>query len=217
MASFALVTEGITDQEVLSAILYGFYDEEPDIVEAQPVRDETDEHRQGNFAGWEKVLEYCGLPHFEQIFLTNDYAVIQIDTDVAEHPNFNVALTLGGKDLQEADIIAAVRDALVARIGAAIYARYAARILFAIAVHSIECWLIPAYESTPAKRKRIKNCAKHLTDTLAKQNIELKKESRIYEKLSKPFLKRKNLDMHIEHNVSFKIFVTSLPSEQPVE
>ena len=56
-----------------------------------------------------------------------------------------------------------------------------------------------------------------LTDALAKQNIELKKESRLYEKVSKPFLKRKNLDMHIEHNASFKIFIESLPSEQPQE
>jgi hypothetical protein len=217
MASFALVTEGITDQEVIAAILYGFYEEEPDIREAQPVRDETDEHRQGGFAGWEKVFEYCGLPHFEQIFLTNDYAVIQVDTDVAEHPNFGVPLTAGGKDRAEADIIAAVKDVLVARIGAAVYAKYAARILFAIAVHSIECWLIPAYENTPGKRKRVKQCANHLAPALAKHNIDFKKDSRTYEKVAKLLLKRKNLDMYIEHNVSFKAFVTSLPPEQPLE
>lgn len=213
MASFALVTEGITDQVVIEAILYGYYDEEPDIVQAQPLRDETDEHRQGSFAGWEKVLEYCGQPHFEQIFLTNDYAIVQIDTDVAEHPNFGVALTAGGKDRPEADIIASAREVIIARIGAAVYAKYAARILFAIAVHSLECWLIPVIENTPAKRRRIKNCAKHLGDALAKQDIELKKESRIYEKVVRPLLKRKNLDMHIEHNVSFKTFVASLPQE----
>jgi hypothetical protein len=181
------------------------------------VRDETDEHRQGNFAGWEKVLEYCGLPHFEQIFLTNDYAIVQIDTDVAEELNFGVPLTVGGSDRPEADIIAAVKDVIVARIGAAIYAKYAARILFAIAVHSIECWLIPAYENSAARRKRIKNCETHLTHALAKQDIALKKDSRVYQKVAKPLEKRKNLLACADHNVSFKAFLDSLPPEHPQE
>jgi len=51
MASFALITEGITDQVAISAILYGLYDEEPEIRPVQPLRDATDEARQGNRAG----------------------------------------------------------------------------------------------------------------------------------------------------------------------
>ena len=60
MASFALVAEGITDQIVLETILSGYYDEDDlEINPLQPLRDATDRFRQGNFAGWELVFEFC--------------------------------------------------------------------------------------------------------------------------------------------------------------
>ena len=49
MKKFGLVSEGITDQEVISNILYGFYNN-PDIIinELQPLRDETDNKKYRN-------------------------------------------------------------------------------------------------------------------------------------------------------------------------
>lgn len=209
MASFALVTEGITDQALLSAILYGYCKDEPDITEAQPVRDETDIHRQGNPAGWERVLEFCTLPHFEQLFLANDFAIIQIDSDVGEEINFGVALTDNGQAKSEIALIEEIRQLLVTKISLPIYEKYRDRIIFAIAVHSLECWLLPAYA---AKADRTINCEHHLGYAVRKSGLDYEKTHRTYEKLSKPFEKKKNLLAYKNQNVSLDAFLNSLPT-----
>ena len=82
MPSFALITEGITDQIVIENILYGFVgDLEIDINPLQPLRDETDENRASNFGNWHKVLEYCSSDRFKNALQFNDFIVVQIDTD----------------------------------------------------------------------------------------------------------------------------------------
>lgn len=105
MASFALITEGITDQVAISAVLYGLYDEEPEIRPVQPLRDATDEARQGNRAGWEKVFEYCASDDFAAIFATNDYVIVQVDTDVCGHVNFPVALVDEHGERSSTDVV----------------------------------------------------------------------------------------------------------------
>ena len=166
MTSFALITEGITDQVVLTAILQATYTEEPDINEVQPVRDETDNSRQGSFAGWEKVLEYCGLDFFQQDFIFNDYVIIQIDTDVAEHPNFGVPLTENGADITTGDLVNNVKEMIANKIGKEIYEKYKDRIIFAISVHSLECWLLPLFINDKKGASRLKNCENHLARAL---------------------------------------------------
>ena len=54
MASFALITEGITDQAVLENILTGLYGEDVEVNPLQPLRDATDTSRvkSDSFAGW---------------------------------------------------------------------------------------------------------------------------------------------------------------------
>lgn len=211
MTSFALIAEGITDQVVISSILYGFYDEEPDITEAQPLRDETDKHRQGNFSNWEKVLEYCGLEHFEQNFLTNDFVVIQIDTDVCEEKNFGIALTVHGVEKDELTLIQEVKEFLIGKIGETIYKTYQDRIIFSIAVHSLECWLIPLFSEKKELSNRTKNCEHHLGFAVRNKKIYYKKESRVYEGISKGLQKMKNIKICQDANVSFDLFVKSLP------
>ena len=61
MMDFGLVTEGVTDQEVLSNILFGYYNN-PNILisELQPLRDETDKIFRGEylllFLGYQGML-----------------------------------------------------------------------------------------------------------------------------------------------------------------
>lgn len=60
MTTFGLITEGITDQEVITNILFGYYDNpDLDITELQPLKDETDSKKSANFGGWGNLLEYC--------------------------------------------------------------------------------------------------------------------------------------------------------------
>ena len=61
MLTFALITEGKTDQYVIENILFGFFDD-PDILitDLIPIRDETDANRQENYSNWLKVLMNMG-------------------------------------------------------------------------------------------------------------------------------------------------------------
>lgn len=212
MASFALITEGITDQAVISAVLYGLYDDdEPEIRPVQPLRDATDEARQGNRAGWEKVFEYCSLDDFAAVFATNDYVIIQVDTDVCGHPNFPVALVDENGDRSPADLVAEVKSFIDAKIAPAILATHGNRIFYAISVHSLECWLLPLHAATAADRRRSKNCATHLARVLARKDIALNKDYRTYGKLAKPLQRLAGIDTASQHNESFAMFVTSLP------
>ena len=69
MPTFALVTEGLTDQIILEQILFGFFDD-PDIVinPLQPLRDETDSNRVVTPGNWHQVLEYCASTEFRGCF-----------------------------------------------------------------------------------------------------------------------------------------------------
>jgi hypothetical protein len=117
MPSFALITEGITDQAVISAIINSYYrghNAEIALNFLQPLRDSTDEAREGSFGGWERVLEHCAArEQIIQALTFNDYIVIQIDTDCGEHQNFGVALTEGGLDRQVCSIICDVKNILL--------------------------------------------------------------------------------------------------------
>lgn len=211
MLSFALITEGITDQAVLEAILYGYYDEEPEVNPVQPIRDATDESRQGNFAGWERVLEYCGLDIFQEALLFNDYVIIQIDTDICVHPNLNIPITEGGKDRPATDLIADMKAHIVSKIDPVIYAEFGNRIIFAISMHSLECWLLPLHINEKRNASRTKNCEEHLKNALKKDGERCEKDYRTYQALARGYEKRKNIDAGRTRNESFDIFLASLP------
>jgi len=60
MKTYALITEGRTDQAVIENILYGFlgsYD--ADINWLLPLRDDTDMNRTENFSNWEEKAVSC--------------------------------------------------------------------------------------------------------------------------------------------------------------
>jgi hypothetical protein len=211
MASFALITEGITDQAAINSILNGLYDEEPDVREVQPIRDATDEAKQGNPAGWERVLEYCTLEEFAAIFSTNDYAIIQIDTDVCGHVNFPIGQTNADGDRPQIDLISDVKTFIASKIHPDIFAKYAERIFYAICVHSLECWILPLYSVAGADSGRIKSCEGHLERALRRKDFIFKKDYRTYETLTKPFLKKAGISLAKKHCESFNLFVESLP------
>ena len=154
MISFGLVTEGITDQEVISNILFGYYNN-PNILinELQPIRDETDRNKSVNFGGWGNLIEYCKSDVFKRAFQTTNYIIIQIDTDICE--DYHISKKENGEDLTPQQLILKVTETFVKLIGNEFYQTYKQRIIFAISVHSIECWLLPIYFNDAKKSKTI--------------------------------------------------------------
>jgi hypothetical protein len=219
MASFALITEGITDQVVIETLLLTCLGPDTAVNPIQPERDKTDQSRQGQFGGWERVLESCTQSNFEMILSVNDFIVLQLDTDQAEHPNFGVALTENGQDRAVEALLADVRTVIINKLGTA-WPQFAPRILFALAVHSLECWLLPLHAKTNADFKRTKNCASHLARLSGCKTEADLKSYRKFEELAAPLQRshknpqwQKKLEICRQHSPSLVIFLNSLPAQ----
>lgn len=142
MHTIAVIAEGITDQIFIEEMIFRIFEfeEEPEFVYAQPARDISHSHTAPH-GGWELVLEYCES-HFLDAAEANDFILIQIDTDSGDHPNFGINLSPGGVDRTDAELRAAAIAVLESKIGAANLAKFSERTIFAVCVHSLECWII---------------------------------------------------------------------------
>jgi hypothetical protein len=209
MITFGLITEGITDQIIIENILNGFFNKELEFNELQPLRDETDQYRATNYGGWCKVVEYCANDEFKQAFQYNDYIIIQIDTDVSNKPDgYGIPHHKNGKELTPEELIDEVINYFIKNIGEEFYTQHQDQIIFAISVHSTECWLLPLYY-TDKKKSKLTNCVGTLNQALQKkENFTIDaKNPEYYEDISKKYLKNKVLMKYYKDNPSLKIFI----------
>ncbi len=211
MAKFALACEGVTDQIVIENILCGFYKDYDDLdEEIQPLQPPyditTQKQKEDEFGGWEMLLEYLSEKRFRDDVLNSDYVIVQIDTDISEHVNFGVSQ----HDLSTETLIVKVIERLITQIDSKkeFYELHQEKIIFAISVHSLECWILPIYKNF--KSEKISGCSEALQRESKK--IKVIKNYKTYEKLSKDFLKHKNLIKMASKNSSFQIFINKLPS-----
>lgn len=216
MATFALIAEGITDQAVLESVIETWcgqsLGDDIDVNYLQPARDATDSARAASFGGWERVLEYCTFAeHVDQALQINDYLVIHIDTDTCEHERYGICLTDGGVERVVSAVVSDVCDLLASKLGCKIIEANRGRIIFAVSVHSIECWLLPLFASEQVDKSRRLNCSNHLRRVLGKNGIEISKDYDSYSKISRIFGKQKDVAKAASHNESLKIFIDSLP------
>lgn len=189
------------------------YDDDVEVNPLQPLRDATDANRAKSdyFGGWERVFEYCQYENFAELFMFNDYVIIQIDTDMGEHANFGVALTYNGADRSAKELVDEVRQRIVSIVDQTIYMEYQSRFNFAIAVHSVECWLLPFYAKEKSHVAKTKNCAKQLERDAHKQGLNFNKEYKTYDTLSKPYQNSRELNKAKQHHQSLALFLDSLP------
>ena len=208
MAKFGLATEGITDQIVIENILCGFYkDLEDDEIQAfQPAYDETTKkQKEEQFGGWEMLLEYLSEKRFRDDVLNSEYVIVQIDTDICEHKNFDVK-----KDTScVVTFIESIKTKLISSIdkNESFYESNKEKIIFAISVHELECWLLPICKNF--KNEKITGCFEALQREC--KDIKVEKNYTTYDKLSRVFLKNKELLKISSKNSSFDIFIKSLP------
>lgn len=215
MTTFALITEGITDQIALDAILAGHYQSDDiSVRELQPLRDETDKNRQESGGGWEQVLEYCRhKTNIADALQFNDFVIIQFDTDCVEHKNFDVRLTTSGAEKPEEQLIEEVKARIIKEIDADCFEKHKEKIFFAISIHSLECWIIPLHEKDNQRTTQTKNCEDRLRyiHNQTKQQERYSKTARIYKKITKKFEKKDHISSACEASISFNYFIKSLP------
>lgn len=211
MPTFGLIAEGATDHVVLENILVGYFnDPDLDVRPLAPLRDATDALQ--GFGGWYNVFEYCKSSVFKDAFIQIDYFVIQIDTDCAHEKHYDVPPVHGETTGQFIErVIAKFEGIFRDSFGGEFYELQKERILFAVSVDEIECWLLPIYLSDKKTQASTNNCIKKLNLAFSKMNQDginpSKKNPKMYEKLSKPYSKHKTLKVSYPQNPSFNYFV----------
>jgi len=219
---FSISAEGITDQVTLQNVLCGYFNRvdnlEQEIAFVQPHIDATDEDASNRFGSWTNLFSYLRDKRFREDVINTEFLIIQVDTDVCEEGGFNVSkMDSNNKELNVIELVEKVVNRLIAQIAqgdAYFYNSYKEKIIFAISVHSIECWIYKYYETMERKSGKniIKNCEQKLKQIVKKNNKKLStnKTSGDYESLTKPFRKKKFIDEVIKKDASFEIFISQL-------
>ena len=214
MISFGLITEGLTDQIVIENILAGFFNSPNiEVTPLQPKRNKDNQNK-SQYGGWTLVFDYCHSKKFQESFRFLDYIIIQIDTDVSE--DYNIAHQDEDGEFTPQQLIEKVIEKFRDAIGEDFYNTNQQKILFAISVHSLECWLLPLYYTDKKKKAKSKNCLKTLNDELSnKHRFTIDKNAKnpeYYREISKQYSKQKVLMKDYAENPSLKIFIEEIQS-----
>jgi hypothetical protein len=212
MGDFAIIAEGITDQVIIKNVLLGCLadqDEEPLINFEQPRLDESARRGEHAPGGWTLVFRYFKDGLYKAALQTNAYLIIHIDTDVSD--DYGVAKGSIGDERALIDRVIAKFQAL---IEPAIWAAHRDRFIFAVAVHEIECWLLPhLFATQKARMAKISGCFAAVDQQLAVlarpglRDRAGRKDPASYNLASAAYRRRKVLVTHQGDNVSLKVFV----------
>ncbi|RAI97442.1 hypothetical protein LX64_05113 [Chitinophaga skermanii] len=216
--TFGIIAEGPTDQTVIQNILIGVFNNEDlntNIRFIQPAFDKTT--YAANSGGWTNVFEYIKSDRLIQAFEHNDYIIIQVDSDVCDQVHFDVrktdvnGLKLSGEILIQ-KIIDRFHQLILEYHGEEKLVQMLPRLVFAICVQELECWLLPIYY-TDKKASTTNNCVHRLNEKLDKHFIDKSNKSGMthaYYKISKPYQKHKNIIAKYQLQPSLQHFVNQL-------
>lgn len=210
--TFALITEGASEHFVIKHILQRYCDEEPIINQIQP---QLINDKQETIGGWHEVIKYCSrTSDLREILKRNDYIVIQIDTDMCETAPYSVS-RIGVVDSEE--LWNRVRERLLSLIDDSIDK---SRILFAICIEEIECWLLPIVSTKDSDQCAVNNCVVRLNQALEKKNISpiVDKNSdlsrSVYAKILRNAKKRKDIEAFAQCHYGFSQFLLQIRAVQ---
>jgi len=209
---FGLICEGVTDFHVLKHVIQSYFSD----AQINDIQPELDARQMGTaeneFCNWEQVVTYLQTDQFEVTVENSDYVVVQIDTDVCEHVNFGVSpISLANTDHDT--FYEVIKQKLIAWMdsyAAGTYEHYKEKIIFAISVHSLECWLLAYYGN---KGNKIVGCIDELCTVINRKggSFNIKNKDYLeYIDYSKDLKKKKNHNDIITKSASFKKFVEQL-------
>lgn len=216
MASIALICEGASEVKMLTYIVSRYLGDEIVVNAIQPAL--TQQGRQANEGGWLEVLNHCNDDTINAVFATNDYLVIQIDTDACAQVNYDVDVyDENNRKVVDGVLYERVRSRLLKDLSAEIQTKYADRILFAICINETECWLLPLYYENDAKKRcATTNCIYILNQRLQTEGMGIPDKAKntpeaiqVYNKVLKS-LKKKDIPRIAQYNYGFLKFVEQM-------
>ncbi len=212
MASFGIICEGVSENKMISHLIRRYLGD-VDVNAVQPRISATG--KQDNYGGWQQVLEHCNVEQLNNVFTTNDYLVIQIDTDVCDEYGVNKK-DQNNNQISDKLIYEKVADRLKNKITKEIYDKYSNKIIFAICINEIECWLLPLYYDDN-RRCATDSCIKKLNRKLQKQNLGIPdtdkncpQAQKAYGEIFKLMKKKSTIQEISQYNYGFQKFVEQL-------
>lgn len=164
--SFALITEGASEHQIIKHILLHYMSEEPDIKQIQP---QLLNGKQQNVGGWNEVLKYCEREEdLQAILKLNDFIVIQIDTDQCQIEPYSVSRMENGTVIDTEMLWQRVYDRIMNAIPDTIDKT---RVIVAICTETIECWLLPVCCPREGDKRHTNQCLNHLNHELRRLGV----------------------------------------------
>lgn len=176
----------------------------------------------GGAGGWVRVLQSLERgDHEGALQFSSDYVIIQLDTDVSEQRGYDVPWREGGRELSVSELVARVTERLKRVISPAFYEANRERILFAVAVHETECWLLPLLHEDN-KVAKIAGCTAAVNHALLGRKLNPlvrggEKQKTAYDEASAGYRRRKTLLAQGARNPSLKLFLDQLERIDPAE
>jgi hypothetical protein len=208
---FAIAGEGLTDFVVLKNLLIGFFnDKNLQVTRLRPVADEP--------FGWPNLFNFLSTPEFANGVINLDYTIVQVDTK--ECVDWNVELkNIGDDRVLVSSFINEVIVILVEKIGQEFYDANKNKILFAVTVHDMECWLLPFNIETLAHQSKMVNCIATLERIANKKGFSINQKNyqsgKHYDEFSKDMKNNKELIKKSKLNPSLQIFIEMLERAFP--
>lgn len=209
-----IVCEGISDYRVLKHITERYLrDEEVYTIPLKPK--ETKQGAQDGFGSWQGVLEYIkGNDQMivEAIREGCRYVIVHIDTDVRDQ--YGLPLDFACEE--------ELHEKVMVRLTEQIHPDFDRNLLiFAIAIHETECWLIHFLTEDKKSCSKIDSCVnavnKFLKDkgSIDKDNKNAEKVRPIYQYILDQKRKAKDIKKASRHNYGFAYFIDTLDRIRP--
>jgi hypothetical protein len=216
---FALITEGVSEQKIIKHILNKYFKDKEPII--NPIQPKLLNDKQETIGGWNEVLKYCEREgELKAILIENEYLVIQIDSDQCQQTPFDISHSKQDNTTKSVEELhRGIVEKLRGLIKPEIMETYSGRILFAISIHTIECWLLPLYYTNNHKSNTT-SCMEKLNTEITKRNINgissAGKNSpqaiKSYDSILKNWKKKEEIVDSSAHNAGFSKFVESMES-----
>jgi hypothetical protein len=219
MTAIGILSEGRTDQKVIRQVLLGFFADQGDALDDLEINPffppQVALPGEPEEGGWTVLKRRLEDGHHLQALQYNSYIVIHIDTDVCDQSGYDVSRKdpISMRDLEPNQLREAVKARLMEWLGPDFSAKYGDRVLFAIAVDTIECWLLPLLEDKRAKQSKTVGCAKAVSEALkraGRDSLEKGDVLKRYADEAAPYRKRKILSEKGSLNPSLGAFLLEL-------
>lgn len=211
-----IVSEGVSDYRVLKHIALRYLKQREDedfyTIRLNP---KEEKNKQLGFSGWQGVFNYISGEDQQNLIVEAikeecEYVIVQIDTDVCEQYGVKHDLSCVKQ------LWTNVRQ----KLANSVHKDFdKSKLIFAICIDELECWLIPFVDTDEKRCKNMDRCLNIVNNDLHKKGLYIDKDNKnslganeAYEYIIKQKKKPKEILYCSKFNYGFSKFIEQLDS-----